>query len=204
MNNHYEFITAIEEIYGMQYPKGLLLDIIQEYLAKKSTTELQHLFLQTLKTHPKNFGLPELSVFYRIEKEEDDVNIKIKAEKTWQELFPVSSMHDVLIVDPVAHFVVCCWGDWNSFCNSRDGEYRELTHKDFISRYVNASKAGITDKPRRLAGFLSSEYGHAERFIGVQCRIVGDQATGHRMLSGTKLKPEISDAIKKIYHPVEV
>ncbi len=180
-----EFIAAIETYYGITY-NIVELKIIQAFL-KSNIDDLEKFFKAVISHHSKKWrSLPDLVIFREVAGDHD--SIELQAEIWWQKLLTKSSSNDVLITDVYAHFVVNGYGSWDRFCEARDGQYRELTHKDFITRYINAAQSGLNNvTPHVLMGFYGTEFGpKAERV-----RIIGDQDQGKRLLAGNTSQTQI-------------
>jgi hypothetical protein len=178
MNNTQEFITAIEEYYGIKYTVGIELKVISAFL-EKNVTDFDQFFGKTITHHSKKWkSLPDIVILREVQG--NGSSPELLAEIWWQKLINKSGSNDVLITDPVAHFVVSGFGSWDRFCEQRDGDYRELTHKDFISRYVSAMQSNISGTPRVLPGYYGVEYGIRNDRIA----IIGDQAQGRALLEG--------------------
>ena len=61
------FIKAIQDYYGMEYRKGLQLDLIADYLKEKSESYLTCLFSVTVKDFSGQYkSLPDIAVFERL------------------------------------------------------------------------------------------------------------------------------------------
>ena len=173
----HEFITSIESYYGIKYTSPEELKIITAFI-KSNVPGLEKFFGAVISTHSKKWKtLPDLVVFREVAGAKS--NPSILAELWWQKLLNKSNSKDVLITDPIAFFVVSGYGTWDRFCEQRDGDYRELMHKDFISRYVSAMEAGIDVMPGVLPGYYGAEYGiRADRIS-----IVGDETRGRELLT---------------------
>ena len=174
----HEFITSIESYYGIKYTSPEELKIITAFI-KSNVPGLEKFFGAVISTHSKKWKtLPDLVVFREVAGAKS--NPSILAELWWQKLLNKSNSKDVLITDPIAFFVVSGYGTWDRYCEQRDGDYRELMHKDFIGRYVSAMEAGIDVTPGVLPGYYGAEYGiRADRIS-----IVGDEARGRELLAG--------------------
>jgi len=183
-----EFIAAIETYYGITY-NIVELKIIQAFL-KSNIDDLEKFFAAVISHHSKKWrSLPDLVIFREIAG--DTNNLDLQAEKAWQALLKNSTAHDVIIVDPIAYFIVSGYGSWDRFCQERDGFYRELNHKSFIDRYITAARSGVSETPRPLAGHYRLEYGPS--FQGLKTEIIGDQDQGRLLLEGMKRNKEIEN-----------
>ena len=139
-----------EILTGSVVSKDVELKIIQAFL-KSNIDDLEKFFAAVISHHSKKWrSLPDLVIFREIAG--DTNNLDLQAEKAWQALLKNSTAHDVIIVDPIAYFIVSGYGSWDRFCQERDGFYRELNHKSFIDRYITAARSGVSETPRPLAG----------------------------------------------------
>ncbi|HAJ79375.1 MAG TPA: hypothetical protein DCO75_06350 [Fibrobacteres bacterium] len=171
-----EFITAIESWYEQKYKVVEERKLLMIFLDR--IVDLENFFLSVTTHHSKKWkSLPDIVVMREIQQEKS--NPEILAEIWWLKLINKSGSSDVLITDPIAHFVVSGFGSWDRFCEQRDGDYRELTHKDFISRYVSAFQSDIDVIPRVLPGYYGVEYGIRQDRIA----IIGDVARGRALLA---------------------
>jgi hypothetical protein len=173
-----EFITAIESWYELSYNVKEERQAMKAFLSE-NIPDLKLFFGKVIAHHSKKWKtLPDLVVFREVAGSKS--NPSILAELWWQKLLNRSNSKDVLITDPIAFFVVSGCGTWDRFCEQRDGDYRELMHKDFISRYVSAMEAGIDVTPGVLPGYYGAEYGiRADRIS-----IIGDETRGRELLTG--------------------
>lgn len=172
-----EFIAAIESWYELQYSVKEERQVIKAFLLE-NVSDLAKFFSQVISTHSKKWKtLPDLVVFREIAVNKK--NPEITAEIWWQKLLNKSNSYDILITDPAAFFVVSGYGSWDNFCEQRDGDYRELTHKDFVNRYVSAMESGITVTPRTLPGYYGLNYG----ITGERTKIIGDETRGRELLA---------------------
>jgi hypothetical protein len=190
--DHNQFLAAIESYYEQKYVSEIERRVLKAHLAQKSPDELDALFKKAILAHPKKWkSLPDITIFT------DDNDTEHRAEQAWRLLQNISDSYDVVITDPVSHFVVSGFGSWFKFCEARDGEYSEVTHKDFVRRYVSAVKHGVTDEPRLLGGAFRESYGN--QVVGIPLRIVGDEAAGRAILeSANTPRGELMGAIKQL------
>lgn len=194
--DHPEFITAIESYYEIKYGVAEELKIIMAFLkANVPAEDLPKYFAATISHHSKKWKkLPDI-VIYR-EVLGGGKKPEIIAETWWQKLLNRSNSYDIMITDPIAFFVVSGYGSWDRFCEQRDGDYRELTHKDFINRYVSAMESGVDVTPRILPGYYGLEYGIKEE----RTHIIGDETRGRELLAGVAptMIENMTSFIKKV------
>jgi len=188
MDTAQEFITAIEEYYELEYSTQLEVKVIIEFLNRViKADQLEVFFHKVTDAHSKKWKtLPDKAIMVNVHEKHHGSWMKIRAEKAWQSLMTVSVSPDVLIADPVAHFVVAGFVTWRKFCEERDGQYQEVVHKDFIDRYVHATKFGVDVRPRLLKGYYRDEYG--PDFIGVETKIIGDKEEVRKLMDTIGIK----------------
>jgi hypothetical protein len=174
---HGEFITAIESWYELSYKVKEERQAIKAFLSD-NVTDLSKFFAAVISHHSKKWhSLPDIVV---MREALGGDRAEIRAEMWWQKLMHRSNSNDVVITDPIAYFVVHGYGSWDRFCEQRDGEYREIVHKDFISRYVSALQAGVDVTPGLLLGYYGCEYGPKPERVA----IIGDETRGRELLAG--------------------
>jgi hypothetical protein len=167
--NKTSFLTMVESYYGGKY-SDVETKIISKFL--DSIDNLESYFKLLITVYSKNWKmLPDLEKLVSVNTNHKRELYKIEAEKIWQKLIKKSSVHNVLIHDQYASYVCEGFGSWSNFCAARDGDYRELTHKDFLNRYVDARTMKVEHTPRIMAGELQSEYGAG--FTGIQLLEIG-------------------------------
>ncbi|MFA5423953.1 MAG: hypothetical protein WC374_08865 [Phycisphaerae bacterium] len=177
MNTPHECLTAIETWYELKYTVEIEIKAIIEFL--RDIPDLDKFFFSVTSRHSKKWkSLPDLAIMREINA--GGKNPEIFAEIWWQKLLNRSSSYDVMITDPSAFFVVSGYGSWDSFCEQRDGDYRELTHKDFVKRYVSAMESGVDIAPRVLPGYYGVTYGIRKDRVA----ILGDETRGRELLAG--------------------
>lgn len=195
-----EFIHAMEAYYGLKYDIEIEIKMIGQYLSTKSPDDIDKFFQAVISHHSKNFrSLPDIAIFRIVEEKRTDKELEFSAELAWREIMPVSPLHDVLIVDPAAHFVVSGYGSWAAFCQSRDGQYRNLIHREFIDKYVAAARAGVNIRPVQLPGHYSVEYGAG--FVGAETlRIIGDETQGRVLLAidGNDNTKQLTEFVRRV------
>lgn len=165
-----QFILAVEAYYEHKYNE-VDLKIINKFVQQLDNLEA---FFQALITvYSKKWKtLPDYATMQSVYAERLHLMYKIQGEWWWQKLQKKSSLHNVYIADKYVFYVVSGYGSWEQFCAARDGQYHELTHKDFINRYVEARVANIEAVPITLAGQLQVAYGDTMR--GIQTVTVGE------------------------------
>ena len=121
---------------------------------------------------------------------------KVAAEKAWQLLVNKSSTDNVLITDINAFKVVSGFGDWHSFCMSRDNN-KDWTHKDFLERYQMFMETKADEQSKVLLGSYAFHYGRT--FTGIKTVIIGDKVVGKIFLEDcSKKSVEVSRLLDEI------
>lgn len=197
-----EFLTAIETYYNQKYEVTIEIKSIVDFLNSRLPLEQIEIFFHKVTDfHSKKWkSLPDKSIMLDVLEKHSGNWTEIQAEKAWRELLRNNTAHNVLIVDPISYFIVSGFGSWDRFCNERDGEYRELVHKDFINRYLSAARAGVNDTPKPLAGHYRLEYGPS--FEGLKTEIIGDKEKGKLILSGSN-EPSLIENLTGFIKQVE-
>ena len=177
-----EFIIAIEEYYG-QYKNDFVRKMIKEYIVNNFAEKNLMGVFKTIKSKYSNkFKTPPDEAEIRMATNQST----IQAEKYWYKLLKKSGADDVLIPNKVLFNVVKSWGSWDNFCIQRDGKYRELTHIEFIKKYILMSDTVDLLEPETLKGASTLLYGELTSVgDGIQVRepvIIGDREQGLKML----------------------
>ena len=188
-----EFIIAIEEYYG-QYKNDFVRKMIKEFIVNNFVeNQLPDIFKSIVSKYSNKFKTPPDIAEIRMATNQST----IQAEKYWYRLLKKSGADDVLITNKVLFNVVKSWGSWDNFCIQRDGKYRELTHIEFVKKYILMSAANDLLEPEILKGASTLLYGELTSVGGVrQIRppaIIGDREQDLKMLekfNGNKLEIE--------------
>ena len=195
-----EFIIAIEEYYG-QYKNDFVRKMIKEFIIKNfSENQLPDIFKTIISKYSNKFKTPPDIAEIRMATNQST----IQAEKYWYRLLKKSGADDVLITNKVLFNVVKSWGSWDNFCIQRDGKYRELTHIEFVKKYILMSATSDLLEPEILKGASTLLYGDITSIGGVKQirppKIIGDIEQGLKMLekfNGNKL--EIENVVNGVF-----
>ncbi len=187
-----EFLTAIEGYYGIKYTSNLELKFLDVFL-KPRLERLDDLFMKVISTHSKKWkSLPDIAIYYAIEKEEREKHIEFDAEKSWSMLIGISESDNMLIRDPYIYGSISGYGNWSQFCEQRDSN-REWTHKDFNRRYKLMREMNLPENEKILVGWTQLQYG--ENGIGVKTRELSGSIVKN---IGHELPKELVNCIKRM------
>lgn len=158
IKNYDEFLAAIEEYYGLKYTSELEIKFLDVFL-KPRLDRLDDLFMKVISTHSKKWkSLPDIAIYYSIEKEEKEKGIAVDAENAWCKLLGISEEDNMYIRDPYIYGAIAGYGTWDYFCERRDAE-REWAHKDFINRYKIMRTEKLPENGKVLLGWNAIHYG---------------------------------------------
>ena len=193
-----KFIFAIEKYYG-SYSNDFILKIVKEYIEQNyAESQLDEILKTIIAKYTNKFKTPPDVAEIRNLVE----NIDSTAEQEWIKLFNKSGADDVIITDIVLYNTVATWGSWDNFCIQRDGQYREVTHKNFITKYIMMSQSLSLVQPEILKGASTILYGEITSCGGLkQVRVpivIGCEIEAKQMLSNNKALPVIGNFLDKI------